>query len=297
VTGCAGFIGSHVADTLRARGDHVTGVDLLPGDHLQADLAEAQIEPLLEGVDVVFHLAGQPGVRSGWGSRYQLYLRNNLLATQRLLDAAEGRDGLRVVFASSSSVYGDSGTSAPEPLSPYGQTKLGAEQLCRIYRSARGLDTRVLRYFTVFGPRQRPDMAFTRFLAAALDNAPIAVFGDGGQTRDFTYVADAVAATLAAAEIAADDAALPIDVGGGSPASVMEVIQVIGELTGRKLDVRHLDAEPGEPRNTLADTSRARELLEFRPATSLAEGLAEQLAWLERSRAQAIASPVSSALD
>jgi len=287
VTGCSGFIGSHVSDALRARGDDVTGVDLLPGGDHQADLAETPIEPLLDGIDVVFHLAGQPGVRSGWGARYQLYLRNNLLATQRLLEAARGRDGLRLVFASSSSVYG----SGKEPVSPYGQTKLGAEQLCRIYRTSHGVDVRVLRYFTVFGPRQRPDMAFSRFLSAALDDAPIAVFGDGHQTRDFTYVADAVEATLAAADIASDDAGLPFDIGGGAPASVMESIDVIAELTGRALDVRHLAAESGDPRDTLADTSRARELLGFAPARTLREGLALQLAWLEESRAQAIASP------
>jgi UDP-glucose 4-epimerase len=287
VTGSAGFIGSHVADALRARGDDVTGIDLLPGQDVQADLADAELEPLLESADVVFHLAGQPGVRSGWGARYQLYLRNNLLATQRLLEAARGRDSLRLVFASSSSVYG----SGSEPVSPYGQTKLGAEQLCRIYRAAHGVDTRVLRYFTVFGPRQRPDMAFMRFLSAALDGAPIAVFGDGGQTRDFTYVADAVAATLAAAEIASKDAERPFDVGGGAPASVLEAIDVIADLTGRELDVRHLAPESGDPRDTVADTAGARELLGFAPSRTLREGLALQLEWLEESRAQAIASP------
>ena len=287
VTGSAGFIGSHVADALRARGDEVTDVDLLPGADHQADLADTEIEPLLEGIDAVFHLAGQPGVRSGWGARYQLYLRNNLLATQRLLEAARGRDGLRVVFASSSSVYG----AGTEPVSPYGQTKLGAEQLCRIYRTAHDVDTRVLRYFTVFGPRQRPDMAFTRFLSAALDEAPLAVFGDGHQTRDFTYVADAVAATLAAADIAPSAAERPFDIGGGAPASVLEAIGAIADLTGRELDVRHLAAESGEPRATLADTSRARELLGFAPSRTLREGLALQLAWFEEQRAQAIASP------
>lgn len=288
VTGCAGFIGSHVAEALRARGDDVAGVDLLPGAaHVNADLAEVEIEPLLEGVDVVFHLAGQPGVRSGWGARYQLYLRNNLLATQRLLEAARDREGLRLVFASSSSVYGD----GDGPVSPYGQTKLGAEQLCRIYGTGHGVDTRVLRYFTVFGPRQRSDMAFTRFLSAALDRAPVAVFGDGRQTRDYTYVADAVAATLAAAEISAEQAAMPFDIGGGAPASVMDALEEIGRLTGRAVEIRHLPAEPGEPRDTLAETSRARELLGFRPSRSLADGLALQLAWLEETRAQAIASP------
>jgi UDP-glucuronate 4-epimerase len=179
-------------------------------------------------------------------------------------------------------------------VSPYGQTKLGAEQLCRIYAAAHGLDTRVLRYFTVFGPRQRPDMAFTRFLSAALDGAPLAVFGDGHQTRDYTYVADAVAATLAAAELDADAAGLPFDIGGGAPATVMEVIEVIRSLTGSRLDVRHLAAEPGEPRDTLADTSRARELLGFEPSRTLEDGLALQLAWLKEDRAQAMASPALS---
>ncbi len=137
-------------------------------------------------------------------------------------------------------------------------------------------------------------MAFTRFLSAALDGAPVAVFGDGLQTRDYTYVADAVAATLAAAEIDGEQAELPFDIGGGAPASVMDVLGTIGKLTGRKLDIRHLEAEPGEPRDTLADTSRARELLAFRPSRSLTDGLALQLAWLEETRAQAIASPALS---
>lgn len=316
MTGCAGFIGSHLAEALLARGDEVVGVDSLSESYdrqaklanldrptgfgsftlVQADLADGDVGRLLEDVEVVYHLAAEPGVRAGWGPRYALYLRNNLLATQRLLEAARGREGLRVVFASSSSVYGTGPSGAVDessptaPLSPYGQTKLGAEQLCGIYRDGHGVDSRVLRYFTVFGPRQRPDMAFTRFLSAALDGHPVTVIGDGHQTRDFTYVADAVAATLAAADLDPGDADLPFNVGGGAPASVTQALELIAALTGGALDVRHLPAEPGEPRHTAANTSRARDLLGFRPATSLADGLASQLAWLERMRAQATAS-------
>ena len=304
VTGCAGFIGSHVTEALLARGDFVVGIDCFNDNYGRAqklanlsevrdreafqfvpvDLARGDLTDLTVGCDVVFHLAAEPGVRSGWGPRYEHFVRNNLLATQQLLEALKDQPGVRLVHASSSSVYGDS-TSRPTPemaatapVSPYGQTKLAAEHLCAVYARAYGLDWRCLRYFTVYGPRQRPDMAIHRFLRAALEERPITVYGDGEQTREFTYVGDVVAATLAAA--AGDAPAEPIfNVGGGTPVSVNEVIALIGEVCGRMPPVQRLPAEAGDVSGTAADTRRARRQLGFEPATALEAGLAAQFEW------------------
>ena len=226
VTGAAGFIGSHLSERLLDDGVEVRGVDRFsdyydvalkranlallesrPGfSFTEGDLNELDLAQLLDGVDVVFHLAAQPGVRASWGREFEIYLRDNLLATQRLLEESRSHELRRFVFASSSSIYGDAEhfptkeTDAPGPVSPYGVTKLAAEHLGRQYFKGFGVPTVALRYFTIFGPRQRPDMAFNRFISAGLDGEPIAVFGDGLQERDFTYVSDAVAATIAAGE-------------------------------------------------------------------------------------------------
>jgi nucleoside-diphosphate-sugar epimerase len=225
-------------------------------------------------------------VRSSWGARYGRYVQNNILATQHILQAGRDREGLRIVFASSSSVYGNATPGAPScegsptrPISPYGQTKLGAEQLCGLHRAEFGMDIVCLRYFTVFGPRQRPDMAFHRFLRAALRGEPIEVFGDGGQTRDFTYVEDVVAATLAAAT----EPSVPVEVlniGGGSPTSLRTALEIVRELTGRTLDIQHVPREHGDARDTAADTTLARELLGFAPQTGLEQGLQAELEWI-----------------
>src|ERR687891_67830 len=226
VTGCAGFIGSHLTESLLEDGHEVLGVDCFNDNYARSqklanlraaldfdsfrfarcDLAEVDASLLLDGCDAVFHQAAEPGVRSSWGARFETYVRNNVSATQRLLEAALPlREQIRFVYASSSSVYGDAATlptpedTPPRPLSPYGVTKLSAEQLCVLYHANHGLQTVALRYFSVYGPRQRPDMAFNRFCRAALADEPVTLFGDGRQTRDFTYVADVVAATRAAA--------------------------------------------------------------------------------------------------
>lgn len=306
VTGCAGFIGSHLTEALLDAGHSVVGIDCFNDNYGRAqkltnlrqvrewasfefvpiDLSRGELAEFVDCADVVFHLAAEPGVRASWGARYERYVQNNILATQHILHAGRGRDGLRVVFASSSSVYGSaapgersSERSPTRPISPYGQTKLGAEQLCGLHRAEFGMDIVCLRYFTVFGPRQRPDMAFHRFLRAALCGEPIDVFGDGGQTRDFTYVEDVVAATLAAATQPSIPAEV-LNIGGGAPVSLRGALAIVQELVGRPLDIRYVPREHGDVRDTAADTTLARELLGFAPRTGLEEGLVAELEWI-----------------
>jgi UDP-glucuronate 4-epimerase len=293
VTGSAGFIGSHLLDALSSAGHEVVGVDCFtdyydPAEKernasgrevLRLDLA---VDPLdLDGVDGVFHLAGQPGVRS-FGDVFALYLRRNLLATQRVFEAAAGA-GVRVVFASSSSVYGDAESyptpedATPRPISPYGLTKLGCEHLADAYARGFGLDAVVLRYFTVYGPRQRPDMFLRRVCERLLDGGTLEIYGTGAQSRSFTYVGDAVAATVAAMESAASGNVY--NVGGGEEASMLEAIAAVERLSGRSLDVRHVDVARGDVARTKADVSRIGAELGWSPATSLEDGLAAMWSW------------------
>jgi UDP-glucuronate 4-epimerase len=318
VTGCAGFIGSHVAEALLARGHEVVGLDAFTDnyarEHKQANLARARehegftlvsadlvttaLVPLLDGCDAVYHLAAEPGVRSSWGRRFDRYLRNNVRATQRLLEASAGEPGRRIVYASSSSIYGESEAlptpedATPQPLSPYGVTKLAAEQLCRLYHAEQGVDAVALRFFSVYGPRQRPDMAFRRFCEAAAAGAPIEIYGDGRQTRDFTYVGDVVAAVLAAG--AADGVAgEAYNIGGGSRVSLAAALELLAAIAGRPLDVRHHQRESGDVQDTGADIALARQALGFAPGTDLRAGLAAEFEWVlerERSRRAAVAS-------
>jgi UDP-glucose 4-epimerase len=305
VTGCAGFIGSHLTESLLQDGHAVLGIDCFNDNYSRAakhlnvvravehdgfelvndDLADVEARELLQGCDVVYHLAGEPGVRSSWGARFDRYTHNNVATTQRLLEAALELTGLRFVYASSSSVYGDALTLptredvAPRPLSPYGVTKLAAEHLCVLYGEEHGVDTVALRYFSVYGPRQRPDMAFRRFCEAVVAGAPIEVFGDGGQTRDFTFVADIVAATRAAGERRTPPGRV-YNVGGGDAVSVNRALETLAGLAGRPLDVRRLERQSGDVRDTGADTTRARDELGFVPHTLLEEGLAAELEWV-----------------
>jgi nucleoside-diphosphate-sugar epimerase len=293
VTGAAGFIGSHLAEALLVAGASVVGLDVRPArqnlvgclacaefEFVAADLADSPLEPLLAGVDTVFHLAGAPGVRDSWGDRFADYARNNVLATQRLAEACGAAGVRRLVVASSSSVYGDGARpphredQLPQPASPYGVTKLAAEQLCLAYAARPGSPVSVvaLRYFTVYGPRQRPDMLIAAALRAAHRGEVLRIFGDGSQARDFTYVADTVAATVAAATAAAQPR--PINVGGGHCATVSEVLGCVEQVTGRALKVEYGPARPGDVGRTLADTERATALLGWHPRVSLAEGLA-----------------------
>jgi UDP-glucose 4-epimerase len=308
VTGCAGFIGSHLTEALLAGGNEVLGVDCFSdnypapvklanlaraSDHdafelRRADLAAADAARLLDGCDVVFHLAAEPGVRSSWGGRFDRFLRNNVEATQRLLEAAREVPERRFVYASSSSIYGDSERlptpedAPPRPFSPYGVTKLAGEQLCRVYHANHGVDAVALRFFTVYGPRQRPDMAFRRFCEAAAAGAPIRLFGDGRQSRDFTFVADVVAA-IRAAGTAPGAGGRVYNVGGGAPVSLAEAIDLLAAIACRPLDVRRSGRESGDVRHTAADIGQAREDLGFAPATPLEDGLRAEYEWvLER---------------
>jgi UDP-glucuronate 4-epimerase len=291
VTGAAGFIGSHLAEALIERGHDVVGIDsftdyydlALKEENAQAldvrrvDLAADELD--FSGVDAIFHLAGQPGVRS-FGDVFDVYLRRNVLASQRLFEAA-ARDGVRVVFASSSSVYGEPDTfptpetTEPRPMSPYGITKLACEQLARAYARSFDLDVVVLRYFNAFGPRQRPDMAFTRIAFALAEGRSFDLYGDGLQSRSFTYVADVVAATLAAL----DRGSGTYNVGGGTEATMLDAIAILERLAGRSLEVHHHPAVPGDQRRTLADTTRIRAELGWAPHVGLEEGLSSQWAW------------------
>jgi len=293
VTGAAGFIGSHLAETLVQAGHDVTGIDCFTDSYDAAEKEEnargldvrrldLAADPLdLVGVDGVFHLAAQAGVRS-FGDVFPLYLRRNVLATQRVFEAAAAA-GARVVFASSSSVYGEAETyPTPEssdlrPISPYGITKVACEHLARAYASGFGLDAVVLRYFTVYGPRQRPDMFFRRLCDALLDGTPLEVYGSGEQSRSFTEVGDAVAATVAAMERA--PAGATYNVGGGEEASVLEAIAALEQLSGRRLDVRHTGAATGDVRRTKADVSRIRDALGWEPRTPLGDGLRRMWVW------------------
>ena len=287
VTGAAGFIGSHLVEALRASGHHVVGVDRRPGADVVGDLLTLDLAPLLDGVEYVVHLAGQPGVRESW-SQFPAYLAGNVQTTQRLLEALRGRPLKKFVLASTSSVYGEAPMPAREdgpamPVSPYGLTKLAAEKLCDLYGRTAGIPWVALRYFTVYGPRQRPDMAFSRWFNAALDGEPIQIYGDGSQLRDFTYVADAVTATQRAALNPV--VGVPINVGGGSAVTVREAIRLIAAITGRPIRIRQLPPAPGDMRETRADTERLWREVGFRPSTPLEEGLWQQYRWHLAQRA------------
>lgn len=305
VTGAAGFIGSHLSAALVARGADVIGVDCFtdfyarstkesnllpladaPGfTFVEAALQTADLEALLDGVTHVFHLAAQAGVRKSWGTDFLVYTSHNIDATQRLLEVCASRPLARFVYASSSSVYGDvvpipmREDARVQPVSPYGVTKLAAEHLCHLYHVNFGVPTVSLRFFTVYGPRQRPDMGFHRFIRAALTSAPIALYGDGEQTRDFTFIGDIVSALAAAGDRGRPGAVY--NVGGGSRVSINQVLAEIARLTGRPLDIRREAAQKGDMRDTYADTSRARADLGFAPSCTLARGLEAQVEWLE----------------
>jgi UDP-glucuronate 4-epimerase len=305
VTGVAGFIGSHLAAELLRRGWQVTGLDVrtassdpVAAENLaevathpcfriaRADLASTDLPLLLEGVQVAFHLAGLPGARRSWGDQFPGYLSANVLGTQRLLEACAVTEMPRLVFASSSSVYG-LGSGAPSresdplvPLSPYGVSKLAAERLCLAYANRPSAVTSVvaLRYFTVYGPRQRPDMAFSRIMRAALSGRAVPLYGSGAQRRDFTYVTDAVAATVAAASCEARGEV--VNVASGRSVSLVQAVRSIASLAGADVPSLRRAAQPGDADVTSADLSKARELLGYEPQVGLTEGLRSQWEWL-----------------
>ncbi len=303
ITGVAGFIGSNLAERLLADGHEVIGIDAFIDYYprsmkeqnienirsykrftfIEGNLLDLSLASLLNGVDYIFHQAAQAGVRASWGSSFSIYTDCNILATQRLLDTllTTGQQIKRFVYASSSSVYGNisvlpvSEETTPQPISPYGVTKLAAEHLCQLYHHNFGLPTVTLRYFTVYGPRQRPDMAFHHFCKAIIKHQPIHVFDDGTQTRDFTYVTDIVEANVRAATFEIQGSVM--NIAGGSRVTVREVIALLEEISNTKIQVIFEQKQYGDVRDTFADISRAQQLIGYRPLTSLREGLVQEL--------------------
>jgi len=305
VTGAAGFVGSHLCDRLLADGRAVVGIDCFTDYYsrrlkeanvadarkhrgftfIEDDLNRMDLTALIDEGDLVFHQAAQAGVRASWGRLFEVYTAMNISATQRLLEACRQRRPARVVYASSSSVYGDTDKMPeheddhPRPISPYGVTKLAAEHLCVLYWKAFGVPTVSLRYFTVYGPRQRPDMAFHRWCRAAQRGEELPLFGTGEQTRDFTFIADIVEANLVAAE--ADCVGAVMNLGGGNRASVREVFGLLEKIHGAPLRIRREENQKGDVRHTWADVERARRLIGFAPRVGLAEGLRAEYDWLK----------------
>lgn len=304
VTGAAGFVGSSLCDQLLADGHTVIGIDCFVDYYpremkesnlsrarqskaftlIEGDLLTADLKSLLEGVDWIFHQAAQAGVRASWGSYFESYTKNNILATQRLLEQIRnGSPVKKVVYASSSSIYGNAEShptpesATPRPISPYGVTKLAAEHLMVLYATEFGVPTTSLRYFTVFGPRQRPDMAFHRFIRGALTGEELTLYGDGTQSRDFTYISDIVQANIQAAERAPSGSVY--NIGGGTQATINDVLAMIEEFTGPFI-IKRFDRQSGDAKHTGAETTRARAEIGFSPLVSLREGIGREVSWL-----------------
>jgi nucleoside-diphosphate-sugar epimerase len=307
VTGAAGFIGSHLTEILLKQGDEVIGIDEFndyydpalkrknvahlhwsPGFELiEGNIQFLDWQTLLKDVEVVYHQAAQAGVRASWGQGFRAYTERNISSTQILLEAAKDAKHLkRLVFASTSSVYGDAETLpthegiSPAPVSPYGITKLAAERLCGLYQKNFGVPVVALRYFTVYGPRQRPDMAFHKFFKSILQDEAIPIYGDGLQTRDFTFISDAVAANLAAATVSEAVGEI-FNIGGGSRVVLKEVLDTMEEIVGKPIKRNHIEKAMGDARHTAADVSKAQRILGYQPKVSLREGLIQEWEWVK----------------
>ena len=304
VTGVAGFIGSHLAEELVQKGHEVVGIDSFTEFYprqikennlftiqnkkefrlIEGRLQDLNLEQVLSGADYIFHLAAQAGVRTSWGENFADYVDNNIMATQALLESCKKLHLKKLVYASSSSVYGEVDELPMRedmklrPISPYGVTKLAGEQLSSLYHTNYRLPVIILRYFTVYGPRQRPDMAFHRFLRAAINGETIVIYGDGSQTRDFTYISDAVRATLAAAD--KGGAGKVYNVAGGNRLSLKEALGVVEQVLGEKLKIRWDDFHRGDVHHTYADTTRAKRYLHFIPQVDLEVGIKQQYQWM-----------------
>ncbi|PAX55142.1 NAD-dependent epimerase/dehydratase family protein [Brunnivagina elsteri] len=307
VTGAAGFIGSHLVETLLKQGQQVIGIDEV-NDYYDQNLKRKNIahllkhpnfqfiendiqfvdwHSLLQETDFVYHQAAQAGVRASWGKGFRFYTERNISATQILLEAAKDAKNLkRLVFASTSSIYGDAETLpthegiCPAPVSPYGITKLAAERLCGLYQKNFGVPFVALRYFTVYGPRQRPDMAFHKFFKAVLEDEAIPVYGDGEQTRDFTFVSDVVAANLAAAAVP-EAVGQIFNIGGGSRVVLSEVLKMMEEIVDKPIKRNHIEKAMGDARHTGADISKAQKILGWQPQVLLDEGLTQEWYWVK----------------
>lgn len=307
VTGVGGFIGSHLAETLLNQGDKVIGIDEFndyynptlkrqnisqfqehPGFQLiENDIQSLNWSELLVDVDIVYHQAAQAGVRASWGGGFRDYTERNINATQIILEAAIDAPNLkRLVYASTSSIYGDAETFptpetvCPQPVSPYGITKLAAERLGKLYHQNFGVPCVYLRYFTVYGPRQRPDMAFHKFFKWILQDQPISIYGDGQQTRDFTFIGDAVAANLLAAIVPSAIGEV-FNIGGGSRVVLAEVINIMERIVGRPIKKNFVEKARGDARHTSADVSKAKTILGYQPQVSLTEGLRQEWEWMK----------------
>lgn len=309
VTGCAGFIGSHTSERLLAEGHRVRGVDSFtdyydpalkhrnleqvrehPDFELRtADLGSVELHGLLDGIDGVVHLAGQPGVRASWADGFAEYVTRNIDVTQRLLEAARSADLQRFVAASSSSVYGDADTypttedALPRPVSPYGVTKLAAEHLCTLYATNFGVPTVSMRYFTVYGPRQRPDMALRRMIDLTLEGRPFQLFGDGSTSRSFTYVDDVVDANLAALT-GTPTPGSAFNIANESTTSMSELLELVGECIGRPVEVDRHPSESGDARRTGGSSASARAAIGWAPRTELREGIRRMVDWCRDQR-------------
>jgi len=309
VTGCAGFIGSHLCELLLRNNCEVTGIDCFTDYYSPArkeqnlknfisnkrfklfrrEMSTDKLTDAVQDTDYVFHLAAQPGVRSGWGDDFEVYVRRNIIATHNLLETIK-EDNTRVkkvILASSSSIYGDNPVpmreeQLPKPVSPYGITKVACENLGHLYFKQFGLPVVTLRYFTVYGPGQRPDMAFYKFIDKLLKGKPIVVYGDGSQKRDFTYIDDVVESTLKAAE-----KGIPGDIyniGGATEITIRDAVSLLEGIAGRKVRIEFCPSQPGEMRETLADNKRARDILGFTPGTDLRTGLKKELEWFLKNQ-------------
>lgn len=307
VTGCAGFIGSHLTERLLNEGLNVIGIDNFSDFYpkkikekniesainnprfmlIKKDIIDMNFMGLMENMDYVFHLAAQPGVRPSWGKNFEIYVKNNILATQKLLEACKDSNVQKFIYASSSSVYGNAETSwfgmhedrVLKPISPYGVSKLAGEHLCSLYLINFGIPTVSLRYFSVYGERQRPDMAFHKFIKSALKGEKIEVYGDGSQTRDFTYISDVIDATMSA--INNNVKGKTINVGGGCKITVNESIRMLESLLGSEIYVKYIETQKGDVKDTLANIDTARKLLNYNPKVKLAEGLRREMEWIK----------------
>lgn len=308
VTGAAGFIGSHLCQALlKNSAYHVVGIDQFIGptpatlktgniqslelnsrfQFIRENILTTDLSKLLKDVDVVYHLAAIPGVRTSWGKDFQPYVTNNIMATQQLLEACKHIKLDKFIHISTSSVYGEKSGAVsedllPTPLSPYGVTKLSGEHLCHIYHKNFHIPIVILRYFTVYGPRQRPDMAFHRLIKQMLENKPLTIFGDGTQTRDFTYIDDCIRGTIAALETSEHIVGEVINIGGTERSSVLNIISTLEKILGKSANKIFLKSIPGEPKQTWADISKANKLLQYRPVVSLTNGLEAEYRYIKQ---------------